>query len=99
MYFIISIRVSFLNSYRFNDVTLGDPINLSKTCWPVPYVESIFLPHFKICNDDFDKRFKIRRNLARGAFGKVYCVSTKSSADDKYSGELALKVLSKAQVS
>lgn len=79
--------------YRWNDSTLKNPLEASKTAWPVAHKESIFLPEFPITTDLLDKDFQIEDTIAKGAFGKVYKV-TKLSDNKEY----ALKVLSKAQV-
>ncbi|RVE50889.1 hypothetical protein evm_004456 [Chilo suppressalis] len=78
---------------RWNDSTLNNPLEGSKTAWPVAHKESIFLPEFPINTDLLQKDFQIGDIIANGAFGKVYKVI--KCADDK---EYALKVLSKAQV-
>ncbi|KAL0883017.1 hypothetical protein ABMA27_016501 [Loxostege sticticalis] len=78
---------------RWNDSTLKNPLEASKTAWPVAHKESIFLPEFPITTDLLDKDFQIEDTIAKGAFGKVYKV-TKLSDNKEY----ALKVLSKAQI-
>lgn len=87
------IFVYFQFIKRWNDATLTDPLNSSKTCWPVPHIESIFLPHFKVDPNNFESNYTIKNSLARGAFGKVFRV-----VHNKTEEEFALKVLSKAQV-
>lgn len=72
---------------------MNNPIEQSKTCWPVPFIESIFLPHFKIQPTNLEDNFKIIENFACGGFGKVCRVIEKST-----NKEFALKSLSKAQV-
>lgn len=62
----------------------------SKTYWPVPYIESTFLPHFgksNLCDN-----YTIDILLETGAFGTVYRVK------DKTGNCYALKVLNKSQV-
>lgn len=78
---------------RWNDSTLTNPLEASKTAWPVAYKESIFLPEFPISSDLLQKDFEIKETIAKGAFGQVYKVN-KVTEDKDY----ALKVLSKAQV-
>lgn len=78
---------------RWNDTTLSNPLEASKTAWPVPRVESIFLPEFSIITDKISQDFNVLNTIANGAFGKVYKVE-KVSTGKVY----ALKVLSKSQV-
>lgn len=78
---------------RWNDSTLRNPLEASKTAWPVAHKESIFLPEFPITTDLLQKDFVIEETIAKGAFGEVYRV--KKISEDK---EYALKVLNKAQV-
>lgn len=78
---------------RWNDSTLNNPLEASKTAWPVAHKESIFLPEFPITTDLLQRDFQIENTIAQGAFGKVYKVS-KFSDNKQY----ALKVLSKSQV-
>lgn len=80
--------------YRWNDSTLKNPLEASKTAWPVAHKESIFLPEFPITSDLQQKDFVIEQTIAKGAFGEVYLVN-RVSEDEKY----ALKVLNKSQVS
>ena len=85
------INIFYILNFRWNETTLADPLNLSKTCWPVSHIESIFLPQFKIANSE--SKYTIVDFIARGAFGKVFKVVEKESGT-----EYALKILSKAQV-
>lgn len=78
---------------RWNESTLKNPLEASKTAWPVAHKESIFLPEFPITTDLVQKDFQIQETIAKGAFGQVYKV--KKVSENK---EYALKVLSKAQV-
>jgi hypothetical protein len=45
--------------YRWHQTTLSDPLEAAKTAWPVPYVEAIFLPEFKIKGDVTGKDFQV----------------------------------------
>lgn len=78
---------------RWNDSTLNNPLDASKTAWPVAHKESIFLPEFPITTDLLQKDFEIVKTVANGAFGEVYKVR-KTSEDKEY----ALKVLNKSQI-
>ncbi|KAJ0176526.1 hypothetical protein K1T71_007705 [Dendrolimus kikuchii] len=78
---------------RWNDSTLRNPLEASKTAWPVAHKESIFLPEFPITTDLHQKDFQIETTVAKGAFGDVYKV-VKLSENKNY----ALKVLSKSQI-
>ncbi|KOB67709.1 putative serine/threonine-protein kinase [Operophtera brumata] len=81
------------NKFRWNDSTLNNPLEASKTAWPVAHKESIFLPEFPITTDLLRKEFVIEETIAKGAFGEVYKVK-----QIKEGKEYALKVLSKGQV-
>ncbi|CAB3220677.1 unnamed protein product [Arctia plantaginis] len=78
---------------RWNDSTLKNPLEASKTAWPVAHKESIFQPEFPITTDLLQKDFEIKETIAKGAFGEVYKV--KKISEDK---EYALKVLNKSQI-
>ncbi|CAH0715412.1 unnamed protein product, partial [Brenthis ino] len=78
---------------RWNDSTLKNPLEASKTAWPVAHKESIFLPEFPITTDLIQKDFGIVKTIAKGAFGEVYKVQ--KLRENK---EYALKVLNKSQI-
>lgn len=78
---------------RWNDSTLKNPLEASKTAWPVAHKESIFQPEFPITTNLLQKDFLIEDTIAKGAFSEVYKVR-KISEDKEY----ALKVLSKSQI-
>ncbi|XP_064072844.1 serine/threonine-protein kinase S6KL isoform X2 [Vanessa tameamea] len=78
---------------RWNDSTLKNPLEASKTAWPVAHKESIFLPEYPITTDLLQRDFEIVETIAKGAFGEVYKVN-KYSENKEY----ALKVLNKAQI-
>ncbi|XP_077286044.1 autophagy-related protein 101 isoform X1 [Arctopsyche grandis] len=84
---------SRISRRRWNNSTLSSPLLASKTAWPVPYVESLFLPEFKINSDFQTKKYELLNTISQGAFGKVYKV--KDIETDELS---ALKVLSKSQI-
>ncbi|XP_045772562.1 serine/threonine-protein kinase kin-29-like isoform X2 [Maniola jurtina] len=84
---------SRISRRRWNDSTLRNPLEASKTAWPVAHKESIFLPEFPITTDLLQKDFEIIETVAKGAFGEV--VKVKKLSENK---EYALKVLHKAQV-
>jgi hypothetical protein len=44
---------------RWHQTTLTDPLVASKTAWPVPYVEAVFLPEFKIKGDITERDFEV----------------------------------------
>lgn len=78
---------------RWHQATLNDPLEAAKTAWPVPYIEAIFLPEFKIKGSVTERDFQVVSTISRGAFGKVYKVM-KEDANEIY----ALKILSKSQI-
>ncbi|XP_034832208.1 serine/threonine-protein kinase S6KL-like isoform X1 [Maniola hyperantus] len=84
---------SRISRRRWNDSTLRNPLEASKTAWPVAHKESIFLPEFPITTDLLQKDFEIIATVAKGAFGEV--VKVKKLSENK---EYALKVLHKAQI-
>lgn len=67
---------------------------LSKTYWPVPYIESTFLSHFNIASSNFKEKFHIESFLEKGAYGSVYRVKSTDNNTD-----YALKILQKSRVS
>lgn len=79
--------------FRWHESTLNNPLEASKTAWPVAHKESIFLPEFPITTDLLQKDFDVVQTIAKGAFGEVFKVR-KVSENKEY----ALKVLSKSQV-
>ncbi|CAK1551204.1 unnamed protein product [Leptosia nina] len=78
---------------RWHESTLNNPLEASKTAWPVSHQESIFLPEFPITTDLQTKDFEVVETIAKGAFGEVF--KAKRVTEDK---EYALKVLNKAQL-
>ncbi|XP_049873177.1 serine/threonine-protein kinase S6KL [Pectinophora gossypiella] len=78
---------------RWNESTLNNPLEASKTAWPVANKESVFLPEFPITTDLLQKDFEIKETIAKGAFGEVHKVKKLSEGK-----EYALKVLNKSQV-
>ncbi|KAK9504589.1 hypothetical protein O3M35_010891 [Rhynocoris fuscipes] len=76
----------------WRESTLNNPLECVKTAWPVPLIEAVFLPNFKLCFKTF-KTFKIVKPLAKGAFGKVYKV-LKIDSQEFY----AMKVLNKSKI-
>uniref|UniRef100_A0A146L0T9 Putative serine/threonine-protein kinase F31E3.2 n=1 Tax=Lygus hesperus TaxID=30085 RepID=A0A146L0T9_LYGHE len=65
----------------------------SKTPWPVPSIESVFLPEFKVDYGRAGKYFPIRE-VANGSFGgRVF------EATEKFTGQrVALKVIPKSKI-
>ncbi|KAL1132143.1 hypothetical protein AAG570_010100, partial [Ranatra chinensis] len=76
-----------------HDATSSSPLESSKTAWPVPLMESSFLPEFKILTHVNQSSFKVLNLISKGAFGIVYRVQMKTT------GQIfAMKVLSKSKV-
>lgn len=72
---------------------MTSPTAVSKTAWPVPFTESLFLPTFRIRDDIDENAFEVLAPISTGAFGCVSKVLKKNT------GEIyAMKVLSKAQI-
>ncbi|XP_055605481.1 serine/threonine-protein kinase S6KL [Uranotaenia lowii] len=80
---------------RWQEGTLADAHQLSKTCWPVTHAEALFLPHFTI-DIHAERRYLRVRHLANGAFGRVYQVRSVDGGEK--TDDLALKILSKSQI-
>lgn len=95
-------NLSFAPSLTINNSSKSEHNLTSKTYWPVPYIESIFLPHFPlVAQSTHDRRYRIETLIARGAFGAVYRVYRREddaidAADDTQ--RYALKVLNKSQI-
>ena len=45
---------------RWQEKTLTDPLVAAKTAWPVPFIEALFLPDFKINADITEKSFEVK---------------------------------------
>ncbi|CAG5045010.1 unnamed protein product [Parnassius apollo] len=84
---------SRISRRRWNDSTLKNHLEASKTAWPVSHNESIFLPEFFITTHSLNKNYEIVNTIAKGAFGEV--VKVKNNIDGK---AYALKVLSKSKI-
>ena len=65
-----------------------------KTLWPVCCREFLFLPEFKVHNEDLTAKYEIIDYIASGSFGKVYKVRQHNTND-----VFALKILEKSKVS
>ncbi|XP_073971713.1 ribosomal protein S6 kinase like isoform X2 [Rhodnius prolixus] len=76
----------------WRESTLNNPLESIKTAWPVPLIEAIFLPNFKV-SSDITKSYKIISPVAKGAFGNVYKV-WKEDTHQYY----AMKILSKSKI-
>lgn len=93
----INVKTIFsLNHNSHNPIHKSTPdlAKLSKTYWPVPYIESTFLSHFNIATANLNGKFKFQSYLEKGASGSVYRV--KSTENDQ---EYALKIIQKSNVS
>lgn len=78
---------------RWSEGTLNDPFNSSKTAWPVPTFEAIFLPEFKVREDPVKNDYTFMELIAKGAYGRVYKVENKITKKI-----FALKMISKARI-
>lgn len=72
---------------------MNDPLNWSKTTWPVPHFEAIFLPEFKVRTESLKSEYIFIDAIARGAYGRVYKVQKQDTLEI-----YALKVISKARI-
>lgn len=64
-----------------------------KTLWPIACREFLFLPEFKVHNEELEQNYEIIEYIAKGSFGKVYKVR-----HNQTSQIFALKVLEKSKV-
>ncbi|KAL5232670.1 hypothetical protein ACI65C_000080 [Semiaphis heraclei] len=78
---------------KWKDLTI-DRLKASKTIWPIPQIEQVFLPDFKIKSQINEYSFKSLELISNGAFGKVYKVEKLNSSGDLY----AMKILEKSSV-
>lgn len=65
-----------------------------KTLWPIACREFLFLPEFKIRNNELKENYEIIEFVAKGNFGKVYKVQQRTATSQIF----ALKVLEKSKV-
>ncbi|XP_060837519.1 serine/threonine-protein kinase S6KL isoform X1 [Rhopalosiphum padi] len=78
---------------KWQDSTI-DRLKASKTVWPIPQIEQVFLPDFKIRSQINEYSFKSLELICNGVFGKVYKVKKLNSCGDLY----AMKVLEKSLI-
>ncbi|OXU30185.1 hypothetical protein TSAR_007638 [Trichomalopsis sarcophagae] len=77
----------------WSDNTLNNPLSLSKTAWPVPRFEAIFLPEFPVKETPLKNEYVFIDIISKGAYGRVYKVQKKETRE-----VFALKIISKAQI-
>ncbi|KAK9888158.1 hypothetical protein WA026_000427 [Henosepilachna vigintioctopunctata] len=85
-------RLSRRSVYRFQQLS-SSPYESRKTQWPVPQVESCFLPEFSVIGSSDQEKYKIIEEISSGSFSRVYKV-LKSDSNEIF----ALKVISKSKV-
>lgn len=73
--------------------TIQDSHGSSKTAWPIPRLQSMFLPEFPIKEIHLKTGYNFLDVIARGAYGKVYKIQKQNSGQ-----VFALKVISKATI-
>ncbi|XP_033627001.1 ribosomal protein S6 kinase-related protein-like [Asterias rubens] len=73
--------------------SLTDPYLASRTTWPVPRTEAIFLPEYTVNPRSGETEYKILHQINKGAYGEVLKVQRQS--DKKF---FAMKVMSKQEV-
>ncbi|XP_071849861.1 ribosomal protein S6 kinase-related protein-like [Apostichopus japonicus] len=81
-------------SRRRRSVTsLTDPYLASRTTWPTPQSEAMFLPEYEVCPKSAERDYKVVHQINKGAYGQVVKVERQSD------GQIfAMKVLSKLEV-
>lgn len=72
---------------------MNDPFSLSKTAWPVPRFEAIFLPEFTVREEPLKNDYQFLDIISKGAYGRVYKVK-KHKTEEIF----ALKAISKAKI-
>ncbi|XP_070506281.1 serine/threonine-protein kinase S6KL [Chironomus tepperi] len=72
---------------------LKDEKSSIKTLWPVCCREYLFLPEFKVHNEELKTKYEIIDFIASGSFGKVYKVRQQNTNDI-----FALKILEKSKI-
>ncbi|XP_022101980.1 putative serine/threonine-protein kinase F31E3.2 isoform X2 [Acanthaster planci] len=73
--------------------SLTDPYLASRTTWPVPRTEAMFLPEYTVNPRSAEKEYKVLHQINRGAYGEVLKVQQQS--DKKV---FAMKVMSKQEI-
>jgi len=79
---------------KWHDSTINDRFKASKTMWPIPQIEQVFLPEFKIKPHINEHSFEVLELICKGAFGEVYKAKQLNSNDKIY----AMKILAKSLV-
>lgn len=79
--------------FSWSESTLNDPFNLSKTAWPVPRFEAMFLPEFPVRENSLKDEYIFIDIISKGAYGRVYKVKNKDTKEI-----FALKIISKAKI-
>jgi hypothetical protein len=90
---LIDLRTNcrfFVCFYRLKDENAAASL---KTLWPINCREFIFLPEFKVHNEELKSKYEIIDFIASGAFGRVFKVRQHSTSQI-----FALKVLEKSKV-
>eukprot|EP00057_Strongylocentrotus_purpuratus_P012704 XP_011667178.1 PREDICTED: serine/threonine-protein kinase CBK1 [Strongylocentrotus purpuratus] len=78
---------------RRSVVSLTDPYLASRTTWPVPQSEAMFLPEYEVNPRSAEQEYKILHQINKGAYGQVLKVQRKEDGEN-----YAMKVLSKLEV-
>jgi serine/threonine protein kinase len=82
-----------MDNFSWSESTLSDPLNLSKTAWPVPRFEAIFLPEFQVREVPLKNDYIFIDIISNGAYGRVYKVQKRETKEI-----FALKIISKAKI-
>lgn len=88
---MISVKINLYSSW--SETTLNDPFSLSKTAWPVPRFEAMFLPEFPVREKSLKEDYIFIDIISKGAYGRVYKVKMKETKEI-----FALKIISKAKI-
>ncbi|CAJ0943204.1 unnamed protein product, partial [Mesorhabditis belari] len=84
-----------MHGNRVEDGTnFASPASVSRTVWPVPWLESLFLPEFPNRNTVTERNFVRMHEIGRGSFGRVYRVVARKDSRGVY----ALKVMEKSKI-
>lgn len=47
--------------FRWKESTLSNPYHIARATWPVPYIEAVFLPEFKIKGPITESSFEVAK--------------------------------------
>lgn len=63
MMYFYELFKTFYFGYRYNSTIFSENLKASKTVWPVPQINQVFLPDFKIKSLINEHSFEVMKNL------------------------------------